>query len=84
MAANTGEGAVELVWWDVIERQLRQRSDYELGPSKWDLATVICPCKNATIMVNNQSVTGEVRWSTEGEAQSSAFLAFSETWRETT
>jgi hypothetical protein len=83
VVANTGSAVVELTWWDVLDYQLRQRTDYQLGPTNWDLATVICPCKNATILVNNQRVTGEVRWSSDGEEpQSSAFLAFSETWRE--
>jgi hypothetical protein len=83
VVSNSGVSVVELVWWDVIAHQLRQRSEYELGPTSWDLATVICPCKYATVTVNNRPVTGEVRWSGEGDdAQSSAFLAFSETWRE--
>ncbi len=82
VVSNTGDTVVELVWWDIIDYQLRQRSDYELGPTKWDLATVICPCRMATITVNNQQVTGEVRVTEDGaEPGSSAFLAFSETWR---
>ena len=83
VVANPGDSVVDLNWWDIIDYQLRQRSDYQLGPTSWDLATVICPCKSASIMVNNRPVTGDVRWSTDGDQpQSSAFLAFSETWRE--
>lgn len=83
VVSHSTENVVELSWWDIIEHQMRQRVDYQIGPTTWDLATVICPCKNATIMVNNTPVTGEVRWSTDGEqASSSAFLAFSETWVE--
>lgn len=85
VVANTGEGVIELTWWDVAEYQMVNRQDYELGPSKWDLATVICPCKSATISVNNQPVNGEVRFkeaSDSGQAGSSSFLAFSETWVE--
>jgi hypothetical protein len=81
VVANTGDEVIELVWWDVAEYQMVNRKDYDLGPSKWDLATVICPCRSATISVSNQQVTGEVQFSSEGDqAKSSAFLAFSETW----
>jgi hypothetical protein len=83
VVANTGSKVLELTWWDVLDYQLRQRSDYQLGLTRWDLATVICPCRSATISVSNRAVPGEVRWSTDGDSpQSSAFLAFSETWRE--
>lgn len=77
------EGAVvELVWWDIIEQQLLQRPNFELGPDRWDLATVICPCKSALITVNNQRIEGEVKVKEGDERlESSAFLAFSETWR---
>jgi hypothetical protein len=83
VACNTGEQVVELVWWDVLDYQMRKREDYALGPSRWDLATVICPCASASISVSNRRVAGEVRSSREGEQPtSSAFLAFSETWVE--
>ena len=74
----------ELVWWDVLDYQMRI-ADRELGGVPYGLATVICPCKNAEIMVNNQAVTGEVRVSSGSpQVGSSAFLAFSETWVERT
>lgn len=81
LVANTGSEVVALNWWDVIQHQHVIRQDYALGSNHFDLTTVICPCKEASISVNNQPVAGEVRWSTDGdEPQSSAFLAFSETW----
>jgi hypothetical protein len=84
VVTNTGDSVIELAWWDIIQHELVQRSNYEVGPTKWDLATVICPCKNATISINNQQIEGEVRWKDdESGTMSSAFLAFSETWRET-
>jgi hypothetical protein len=84
VVTNTGDSVIELVWWDIIQHELVQRSNYEVGPTKWDLATVICPCKNATISINNQQIEGEVRWKDDDSGtMSSAFLAFSETWRET-
>lgn len=83
VTVNPGDGVIELVWWSVADYQMVNRKDYELGPSRWDLATVICPCKNAEIKVNNEAVTGEVRFKEEGEQpSSSSFLAFSETWVE--
>lgn len=83
VVANPGSNVIELVWWDVAEYQMVNRTDYQLGPSTWDLATVICPCKSAEIRVSNQPVAGEVRFTSEGQqASSSSFLAFSETWVE--
>jgi hypothetical protein len=83
VACNTGSSVIELTWWDVVDYQMVNRSEYQLGPSSWDLATVICPCRNATIMVNNHAVNGEVRLNESGaRPSSSAFLAFSETWVE--
>ncbi len=83
VVSNTGELVIELAWWDVIEHQMTIRQEYQVGPTSWDLATLICPCKEASISVNNMPVEGEVRWKTDGDSpSSSAFLAFAETWRE--
>lgn len=83
VVANPGSSVIELVWWDVAEYQMVNRKDYQLGPSTWDLATVICPCRSAEIRVANQPVAGDVRFSNDGgQAKSSSFLAFSETWVE--
>ncbi len=83
VTVNDGSKVIELVWWDVMEQQLRQRSGMELGPSTWELATVICPCESAEIRVSNQPVDGEVHSGTNDDgAFSSSFLAFSETWAE--
>lgn len=85
VVANIGENVIELTWWSVLQHELIQRSDFALGPSRWDLATVICPCENATITINNRKVDGEVRVTrTDDDVKSSAFLAFSETWLERT
>jgi hypothetical protein len=85
VVANTGESVIELTWWEVADYQMVNRKDYALGPSTWDLATVICPCREATISIDNQPVSGEVRFTAaqgDEQAKSSAFLAFSETWVE--
>lgn len=84
VVCNTGSQVIELLWWDVADYQMVNRQGRELGGTTWDLATVICPCRSASIKVSNQSVNGEVRFSADGERpSSSAFLAFSETWVET-
>lgn len=83
VTVNTGDLIVEFIWWDVLEQQMRLRSDYQLGDTRWDLATVICPCASARILVQNEAVPGEVRVDRSGaQVGSSAFLAFSETWVE--
>lgn len=83
VACNFGQGVVELVWWDVLDYQMVNRTDYQVGPGRWELHTVICPCGSARIQVNNRDVPGEVRASRDGDQpKSSAFLAFSETWLE--
>jgi hypothetical protein len=81
VTVNTGDQIVEFIWWDVLEQQMVNRSDYQLGPNRWDLATVICPCASARILVQNEAVPGEPRVNRDGATvSSSAFLAFSETW----
>lgn len=84
VVANHGSGVVELVWWDVVDYQQTLRQDFELGGTKWDLMTVICPCTSASVTVNNRKVPGEVhtRTNANGTPGSSCFLAFSETWVE--
>lgn len=83
VVANTGEDVIELVWGEVLQFELIQSADFELGPSRWDLATVICPCEIAMITINNVNLVGEVRVTrADDDIKSSAFLAFSETWLE--
>lgn len=83
VTCNTGDSVIELTWWDVLDYQMVNRGEYELGPTSWDLATVICPCRKAKIDVSGREVTGEVRVNESGARPgSSAFLAFSETWVE--
>jgi hypothetical protein len=76
--------AIELVWREVLDRQLLQVANMALGPGHFDLATVICPCNAATVTIDDTPIPGEVRTSTNaaGLPSSSAFLAFSETWVE--
>jgi hypothetical protein len=81
VVCNPGDEVIELLWWDVLDQQMRYNPDMQLGPNRWELHTVICPCASASISISNQPVTGEVQSSTEGGTpMSSCFLAFSETW----
>jgi hypothetical protein len=84
VVCNDASTVVELVWSHVLAHQQVLRQGYELGGTRWDLMTVICPCSQAQVMVNNRAVSGEVRTSTNeaGAPGSSCFLAFSETWVE--
>lgn len=83
VVCNTGDDVIELQWWDVLTQMMRYEPDSQLGPNRWDLHTVICPCASGSISINNTPINGEVHSSTAGEQpESSAFLAFSETWVE--
>ena len=70
--------SIELVWWDVLDAALSY-FDSDDGPERFDVTTVICPCRDGTIIVNGTPLHSEVRVPA-GESASSAFLAFSETW----
>ncbi len=54
------------------------------GETKHDVYTVICPCKNGSIVVNGQAVDGQVQsdLSDPNWPRCTAFMAFSETWVE--
>lgn len=72
---------IELVWRDVRDYQQVIGTDMQLGGRSFELATVICPCAEATITYDGAPVPGEVRLSErDGRPQSSAFLAFAESW----
>ncbi len=80
VVCNTGEMVIELTWVEPIAHNLVQNNDYTLGPSTYTLATVICPCRQAQVMLNGTLIEGDVRVTEGDSTSSSAFLAFSETW----
>lgn len=83
VVCHADDHAVELVWQDVRDRQMIIGTDLELGGRSFELATVICPCARATITLDGSPVPGEVRLGErDGHLQSSAFLAFAESWVE--
>lgn len=72
------ELSLEMQWRDVFDASL-EYFDNHSGAERFDVTTVICPCRDGAIIVNGKPIPGEVR-SPEGEKPSSTFLALSETW----
>lgn len=81
VVAHTDTHRIELDWREVRDYQQVIGSDLALGGRSFELATVICPCAEATIIFDGMQVQGEVRpTERDGRPQSSAFLAFAESW----
>lgn len=81
VAVHTESHRLELTWRDVRDYQQVIGSDVRYGLRSFELATVICPCADAQIVVDGTPVQGEVRLTErDGRQQSSAFLAFGESW----
>lgn len=70
--------AIELEWRDVIDVAL-EVFDNDSGPERFDVSAVICPCREGSISVNGVPMQGRIR-PADSDVNSSAFLAFSETW----
>ena len=87
---HAGSRTIELTWGEILDRRLFLRPGFPCGARRFDLSTVLCPCGTASLVIDGRAVVGEVRVRSErvqsetgGEAsapQSSAFLAFCETW----
>jgi hypothetical protein len=69
-----GATTIELVWQEVQDVLYTVTYPYE-----YEVSAVIAPCAQAQIIVNGQPVAGEVRPHAD-VFQSSAILAFCETW----
>ena len=83
VAVHAETHRIELLWRDVQDYQQVIGSEMTLGGRSFELATVICPCAGATIAFDGASIQGEVRLGErDGRPQSSAFLAFAESWVE--
>lgn len=81
VTCQAAERAIALTWREPLDRKLILWPGFPCGGQRYDLSTVICPCAAADIVVDGRAVQGEVRATREGAApQSSAFLAFCETW----
>jgi hypothetical protein len=81
VAVYTEAHRIELVWRDVRDYQQVIATEMALGGRSFELATVICPCAEGTLTFDGATIPGEVRLSErDGRPQSSAFLAFAESW----
>jgi len=78
ITCSVGTTTIELVWRDVQD-VFHNVGAATLGEKAWEITNVVCPCARGEILVDGQAVTGEVR-QTGGTFQSSAFLAFCESW----
>lgn len=78
---HAGERTIALSWREILDRKLLLYPDFPCGPQRFDLSTVLCPCGDASLHVDGRPIAGEVHAARGGTApQSSAFLAFCETW----
>ena len=81
VSCATAQTAVRLEWADPLDHKQICWPQFPAGLQAFDLTTVICPCRRATIALNGAPLLGEVQTSeTKGWPASSAFLAFAETW----
>ena len=81
VACHSADRRIILEWRDVLDRQQIVRPAMALGGRTFALATVICPCATASITIDDRPLAGEVRVGEQGgRPQSSAFLAFAESW----
>jgi hypothetical protein len=81
VSCTTAHTSLRLEWKDPLDRKQVCWPQFPAGPQAFDLTTVICPCRHATIAINGAPLLGEVQTSeANGWPASSAFLAFAETW----
>lgn len=78
ISCSAAEIKFELIWLEAMKPALEIFLNTS-GPISYDVSAVIASCKQAQILINDAAVSGEVHMP-DGLSQSSAFLAFSETW----
>jgi hypothetical protein len=77
----SGAERLAVAWLDPLDHKQIRWPSFPAGPAAYDLTTVICPCRHATITINGHQIAGEVKTADrDGWPSSSAFLAFAETW----
>ncbi len=77
-----GEHTAEAAWAGILDRKLVRWPGFPAGPARYDLSTVICPCREAEVWLDGQRLPGQPQLgqTAEGTPGSSAFMAFGETW----
>ena len=81
VTCSASQGSLLLEWAGMLDHKHLNWPRFPAGPQTYDLTTVICPCRHATIVVDGQAIPGEVQTAeVDGRPVSSAFLAFAETW----
>ena len=78
VTCSVGPSTIELRW-EHAEDAFTTVTTPTVGDRAWEVSNVILPCPNASITVDGHRVPGDVRFP-EGSFQSSAFLAFCESW----
>jgi hypothetical protein len=74
---SSAGASVELAWRSFLD-VYQIRAQNEFGSHAFEVTSTICPVAEATIAVDGALVAGEVK--REGDRESSAFVAFAETW----
>lgn len=75
------KGELRIEWADLLDHKQIIWPQFPAGAQRFDLTTVICPCREATITLNGQRLPGTIKLSeSDGQPSSSAFLALAETW----
>ena len=82
VVCQTDATQIEIVWGKILDRKQVIWSRFPAGSEEYDLTTVICPCDEGQVKIDDVLLDGKVQTtkSAEGVAMSSAFLAFAETW----
>ncbi|MDP8908370.1 MAG: hypothetical protein M3N47_04475 [Chloroflexota bacterium] len=75
-----GPSVIELLWQDAFDAFQTVTTPVVEGKA-YEVASVVLPCARASITIDGHTVPGEVHHP-EGFFQSSAFLAFCESWVE--
>lgn len=78
---SSPQATIQVAWSGVLDQKLLRWPGFPAGAAAYDLTTVICPCREATIAIGGERAEGVVRVGEQGGwPSSSAFLAFAETW----
>lgn len=78
VTCSVGPSTIELLWQDALDT-FQTVTAPTVGGQPYEVSNVVLPCAHASITVDGYPIPGEVHYP-EGDYQSSAFLAFCESW----